>query len=327
MHRVGNYFLASLAFSISINVARAELRCDEPTVDLGRVKAGQPVTHRFTLINRGPEAVEITNVQPGCGCLRPQLAERRLRPGDAAVLLIGVNTLTTPAGPNAWRVEVFYTAAGKPSQLTVVLHATVVTEITVRPAALILHTSSCVGHDVTVSDGRPHPLAITSVRTTAPLLQASLREPRRDDDGSLVQTVHVEVSGGFPEGRHDETVQIFTADPEYPVLRVPVTVVKESRAAVSASPAEVTFEGAGPLPARVVLLRGSDGLAVEVASVECSEPCVHCTFAKGPGDMATLRVRVDRARVPPDGLHATLRVHLASPSGGEAVLPVHCALK
>jgi hypothetical protein len=118
-------------------------------------------------------------------------------------------------------------------------------------------------------------------------------------------------------------VQIFTSDPEYPELRVPVTVVKELRAAVRATPSEVNLTaGAG---ARVVLLRGAEGEEVEVAGVDCEDPAIRCTRAKGPGNMATLRLQVDSSKVPADGLHTSVRVRFARPADVSIDVPVHCS--
>jgi hypothetical protein len=328
MNRPGTPFIVALALLASATAARSELRCDEPQVQLGEVKAGQPLSHRFSLTNHGHDVVEVTLVQPGCGCLKPRLAERRLRPGATGVLVLEVNTLTTPAGPNAWRVQVFYTAGGRPHDLTLTLHATVVTEITVQPAALVLHTGTTLGHEVVVTDGRAAPLSVSQVRTTTPMLRAVPRDCGRDEAGRKVVAVRVDVLPGFPPGRHDETLQIFTPDPAYPELRVPVTVVKQLQATVSAAPAEVTLTaGAGPLPARVVLLRGAGGQDVAIERAECDDPAVRCTWAKGPGEMATLRVQVDRAGVSAGGLHAAVRVRLSSPAGSEVTVPVHCAAR
>jgi hypothetical protein len=325
MHRAHRFFALSVVALASIAAGvRADLHCDETKVVLGEVKAGRPLSHRYTLTNRDAETVAITAVQPSCGCLKPRLEERRLRRGEAGVLLLEVNTLTAPPGPNSWRVQIAYTCGGQSHELTLVLCATVVAEITIQPAALVLQTGSSVGHEITVTDSRSTPFTVTRVGTSAPLLHASQGEVRQDDAGHKTQAVRLDVLAGFPDGRHEETLQIFTSDPEYSELRVPVTVVKQTRA-VSPSPTQVTINlVAGALPARMVLLRGAEGRAVEVERVECDDPAVRCTWAKGPGDMATLRVQVDREMVPPAGLHAALVVRLASPAGQQVLVPVHC---
>jgi hypothetical protein len=323
-----SYVISLVAVTSIAAAARAELRCPEATVTLGEVKAGQPLSRRFTFVNAGRDVVQITTVQPSCGCLKPRVEERRLRPGDAGVLVLEVNTLTAPSGPNAWRVQVFYTSDGQSRELTLNLRATVVSEISVKPAALVLQTESAVGSEVTLTDARSRPLTVTGVRTTDPLLRAAVQETRSDDMGRKIQVVRVDVPAGFPDGRHEEMLQIFSSDPEYAELRVPVTVVKLSRSAVSATPAEVSLESnGGPVPARVVLLRGVEDQEVEVASLECDDPAVHCTFAKGPGTMATVRVRIDCKQMAKDGVHSVLKIKLARPAGAALTVPVNCAVR
>ena len=323
--------LAVLLWSAGLaGAARAELRCEEPTADAGEVRGGTRLAHRFTFVNRGTGPVEVVGVRPSCGCLTPRLGQRRFAPGESGILVLEANTLTQPEGPNAWRVQVLYHGPGdrEPRDLTLVLRARVVAEIGVRPASLVLQTDAPIGHEVTLTDRRPRPLEVTGARTTSPHLRAAVGPPRRVEDGGWERTVRVEVLEGYPGGRHEETLQIFTADPDYPELRVPVTVVRKPRHAVRASPEAITLEAEGsrPLPSRLVLLRGS-GAAVVVEKVEADDPAVRCRWAAGPGQDATLRVEVDRARVGPGGLHAAVRVRLGGPRPETVTVPVTCTLK
>ncbi|MGH9676295.1 MAG: DUF1573 domain-containing protein, partial [Candidatus Acidiferrum sp.] len=118
----------------------AQLRCEDSAVRLGQVKAGQPLFHRFTIINHGKDEARVTEVRPSCGCLRPRLDEHILRPGQQATLILEANTLTQPAGPNAWKVRIFYTCGNdEKRELALILFAEIVTEIQVLPPALVLH--------------------------------------------------------------------------------------------------------------------------------------------------------------------------------------------
>src|SRR5579864_140328 len=61
----------------------AELECPQPVVDKGEVRSGLSLSHRFTFCNRGPEAVEITDVRPSCGCLAPKLEKRNFQASES----------------------------------------------------------------------------------------------------------------------------------------------------------------------------------------------------------------------------------------------------
>src|SRR6266581_3650997 len=85
--------------------ARAELKFTTTTVDKGEVRAGPPLSHRFTFTNRGSANVEITEIQSSCGCLTPQLSRRQYSPGEEGSVVAEINTLSPTPGPHAWQVK------------------------------------------------------------------------------------------------------------------------------------------------------------------------------------------------------------------------------
>lgn len=320
--------LASLA-TLAGGAARADLFCPAPTVDAGEVRSGAPLAQPFSLVNRGSETVEIVGVRPSCGCIRPEVRPLVYPPGQEGALLLEVNTLTQAAGPHAWTLQVVYRCGDREEGLTLTVTARVVTEITVEPPVLALSTDTAIAHEITVTDRRDKPLELLSVQASLPFVRAALGEPRRDEQGRRCRPVRVEVLPDCPEGRHEALLLLLTNDPAYPALRVPLTVTKRPRAAVRATPEEIslTAAGDGPLPARIVLLAAADDRPVTVERVEADDPAVECRWAPGPGPRATLKVQVDRARVPGAALHANVRVHLGGPTPQTLTLPVTCTLR
>jgi hypothetical protein len=61
---------------------------------------------------------------------------------------------------------------------------------------------------------------------------------------------------------------------------------------------------------------------VEVESIEPSVPALTCRWAAGPGNRATVRVGLDRAKWDGRPVNGEVRVRLKAPAGGEVVLPV-----
>ncbi len=88
--------IASLSWC---GAGRAGLEGDPPEFDAGTVHAGAPLSHRFTLVNRGSETVEIVEFRPSCGCVTTTTDRRRFGPGDSGSLLLAVNTLTRRTAP------------------------------------------------------------------------------------------------------------------------------------------------------------------------------------------------------------------------------------
>jgi hypothetical protein len=319
-----------VVLTVPARSARADgLECAEPVFRAGDVRSGVPLAHRFAFVNRGPDAVEITDVRPSCGCLTPRLGQRRYGPGEGGTLLLEVNTLTQPPGPHTWRAVVHYRSGGQDHELELLLCAKVITEVQVQPASLSMSTDTALGHEVTVTDLRDQPLAVRGAQTSSPHVRAHLGQPHRDGAGHWASTIRLEVLPDCPEGRHDEVLLIVTSDPAYPELKVPLTVVKRSPQRVSATPATVEISGTPgqPLPSRIVLLGCAGDEEVAVERVEADDPAVRCQWAKGPGPRATLKIQVDHTRLSGGTLHGAVRVHIVKPAPQTVTVPVACALR
>lgn len=309
--------------------ARADLRCDRPTSAAGEVRGGSVLVHRFPLLNPGPGEVDVTDLGRSCGCLKPQITRRHYEPGETGEVVLEVNTLVEPAGPHAWQIRVRYRCDGQDHDLVLSLVGHVIPEVHVQPAALILSTDSGIGHTLTLTTYRPHPLPVTAVEATSAHVHARLGEAALDPAGHWTRTIQLEVLPSCPEGRHEEEVHILTADLNHPELRVPLTVVKRSPRTVRAVPEEVILAGAlgQPLPARIVLLGTPEGQEVGIEKVEADHPAVSCRWAPGPGPRATLRIHVDHQQIHAEGLNAQVRVHLRQPASTTLVIPVRCQVR
>jgi hypothetical protein len=309
--------------------ARAELRFSQPTADAGEVRGGAPLNHSFAFTNDGPEPVEIVTARVSCGCLAPRLEKRVYGPGESGSLLLEVNTLTQAAGPHTWAVQVAWQGGGRTGDVTLSLSGRVVREINVEPAALTVFSDSGIRHQIVLTDLRPKPLTVTDVRTSSSRLKARLAGPDRDAQGHVVSRVVLELADDYPEGRHDEAVHLFTDDPTYRDLKVPVTLIKRSRQRVTATPDAVTLRApAGqPLPSRIVLLHDREDAAVVVDRVEADDPALVCRWAPGPNNRATVKISADRARIHGDILHTAVHVHVRQPAPVTVTVLVTCILE
>jgi hypothetical protein len=309
---------------IVANAARAELHCDQPAVQTGDVRSGTSLSHRFALVNNGPETVELLDISTSCGCLTPRVDRRVLPPGARGSVLLEINTLTQDAGLQSWRATVRYRQGHEDHELELQLAATIVTEISITPPTLVLYTTSGIGHELTLTDRRSTPMGIKSVQASSPHLRTHLGEWQRNDEGHWVRTVSLEVLPQFPEGRREEVIQVFTSDLDYRELKIPVTIVKRPRQSVSASPDAVSVTTAAdePIPSRIVFLRSAEDHEVVVDRVECDSEAVACQAAPGPGQRVTVRIQIDRAKIGGDTLAAKVRVVLRQPAGQVVTIPV-----
>lgn len=303
--------------------ARAELICEQPVVQLGEVKAGAPLSHKFTLVNRGNATVELLGFKTSCSCFRPDLPKRILLAGESVTLDMVGNTLAQPAGQRAWRIGLEYREGSETRQLAFEIRANLTVEVAVIPPTLTLTTEGPLTHELTLRDLRATPLPITAVQTSSPGLRTRFGEPQRLPQGGWARTITLEVGADYPTGRRDEVLAIQSRDPDYPEIRIPVTVVKRERGAVAVRPSQVrlTAVKGEPLPARLVLL-GDGTLPVEIERVEVGHTAIQCTHATVPGSPTTLKVRVDVAQVPAEGLRSGIRVIRRSPTEAPIVVPV-----
>jgi len=315
-----------LLLDLLVPTVRADLHFTQPQVQRGTVRSGVPLAHRFEFVNRGAGAVTITDLRASCGCLAPRLEKRIYQPRESGALLLEVNTLSQPAGSNVWRVEVRYHDAGQEHLENLELLAELITEVKVEPAKLILSTNGTLRHEVIVTDQRPRPFHVTQARCSSPFLLAEVKTA--EGVSAAVHRVALQVTEQLPEGKHEEVLSIFTDDPIYPELRVPVTVVKRSRQSVSAAPATVdlVIPRGQPAPSRIVLLRAEGDEEVEVERVEADAPALRCRWTKGPGKMATVKIGVDHTRVA-ETLKGTVRVHVRRPAPACLEIPVFCTTR
>ena len=55
---------------------------------------------------------------------------------------------------------------------------------------------------------------------------------------------------------------------------------------------------------------------------QCSDPAISCTWARGPGTNATLRITVDRTKLAGDSLHGVVEVQIRKPAAETVAIPV-----
>jgi len=310
--------------AVSAGSLRAELVFSEPVAEVGEVRAGAPLVRQLAFVNRGPGQVEITGLRASCGCLKPHLEQHKYQSGEHGVIELEVNTLSQAPGPHEWQVHVTYKLADITNEVLLRLRARVITEVTVEPAALTFFADKALAHDILLTDLRPHPLSITEVRTSSPHLKSQVVDAYCDDAGHQVRKMRLVVASDYPEGRHDEILGIYTDDPSYRELKVPVTVIKQGRQRLVATPDEVRLEAprGQPIPSRIVLLRDRQDQQVEIESINADHPAIKCQWAKGPGVMSTVKVQIDYRQLTAETLQSAVHIHCSKPLPLTMTIPV-----
>jgi hypothetical protein len=243
--------------------------------------------------------------------------------------LLEVNTLSQAAGPQTWHVHVGYRSGEVVQETALQLSARVIAEVTVQPAALTVYADQAVIHELLLTDRRLRPLSITEVQASAPALRARLAGESPDAAGHPARRIRLDVTDDFPEGKHQVVVAIYTNDPDYRELKVPVTVVKQAPHRLMVTPGRVDLLAPRDqaVPSRVVLVRSSDKEAVVIEGLTADHPAIKCRWASGPGSMATVKITVDRALLTEETLQSAVQIKVARPVAETLTVPVSCTRK
>lgn len=254
-----------IAFLLPLFVSfQSPLVADQSSVDRGNIRVGPPLTQEFRLSNQSDQVVTITGVASTCGCLSPKLDRTKLLPRECATISVEVNTLSQPAGRVSWGTSVHWKTSDASGTIPLTLQAELIAEVRVEPTSVAFQVRRSRSIDLTVTDFRPKPFRITAVGTTLPQLAAELLPASHNSP----QRIRLTANADGPTGVQSAVAWFTTDDPQYPQIRVPVTLNSPAKTRVTASPSALLLEG---LTGRI-LLRDSEGQPVQVDRVETVGP-------------------------------------------------------
>jgi hypothetical protein len=302
------------------------LQADPLVAERGQVRGGPPLAQRFTLHNHGTNAVAISEVQPSCGCLNPVLSARDIKPGESATLDLTVGTISQPDGPNTWSAKLTYRAGNAEQRLELQVKATLTREVMLEPSVIRLSGAPGLAHYITLTDHRDTPFDIFAVRTSTNHIAAEAGAWQRECD-HWVRKIRVQLTADCPDRACDERLTIYSNDPDYRELTVPVTAQRHDRQHYLITPAEARFEviGGTPTASVLVLIRDHDGRPVEIEKAECDDPAITCRFAEGAHATAAARLSVAKDAVP--RTTSSLKVHIRTPAAETVTVPVQVNFK
>ena len=264
--------------------------------------------------------MEIIGVEPSCGCVAVKLEQRRFQPGERGELILDIKPTVQASGAHAWFARVAYRAGERQGTVHLQMQASVRHEVSVEPSVLVWSGTGM--QQVTVTDLRSPPLTIKDVHFTSPLVQA---RPAGTDKG--VSRIILQTAANIPPGRHDEMLSIYTSDPLYSPLRIPVTLIGQTRKAIHVTPDQVSQRTAmgQAIPSTLIRLRPAGQEAVAIQAVTADDPAITCTWAQGPFNEATLKIQIHAAKLGDRDLNSAVRVQVGEPVNEILVIPVRVA--
>lgn len=304
------YSRFALAVGLLLTVqlcARAQLSFEPPMIDLGDVKAGQVFTHQVKVTNTSSSAITVHELKASCGCVRPVLEPMTLAAGGTGLLKLDINTLSSNPGPTTYGVKLRYPEANQLKEQQFIVTGRIIQEIVVTPTAITCYGEKPRPQLITILDRRATPLRPIKLERTSPYLNVEWVQPAVADPQPQY-ALQVSVRDDLPTGRHDHEVVIHTNDSTYPVLRVPITVVKKAKARFVASPYLVTLTPS-VAASRPVTIRDQHGLGVLIDRIEAS-PGLTVTVTSQAAASVGLLVALDKTKLKETPSDAEVKVYL-----------------
>jgi P pilus assembly chaperone PapD len=266
-------------------MALGQLAFQPAIIDLGDVKAGQVFAHSIQVTNTTSSAITVNEIKSSCGCIRPVLEPSTLAPGATGTLKLDINTLASSPGPSTFGVKLRYPEANQIKEQQFIITGRIIQELVVTPTAITCYGEKPRPQTITILDKRATVLQPVKLERTSPYLNVEWVQPVQASPQPQY-ALQVSVREDLPAGRHEHEVIVYTSDTTYPVLRVPITIVKKSKARFVVSPYLVTLS-AGVSPTRNVTIRDQAGEGVLIDRMEAS-PGVQATLATQNAASVTL---------------------------------------
>lgn len=233
MQRQAKAAILALCAALSITSAVAaqgkpKAVVDEPIKDVGTVPKGEKIVHDFVIRNAGDAPLQITQVQPACGCTVADF-DKTVAPGQTGKIHAAVDTATFN-GAIAKGVTVFTNDPDTPS-IELTIKAKVEPYISVKPGyARYIYVKGepgkpVIGQTLWTPDGTA--MDIVGVDSPKPYLKTSFREARAEERQADVKgkqwRVEIELADDAPTGALAETVTIRTNHPKQKMVQIPIS--------------------------------------------------------------------------------------------------------
>ena len=200
----------------------------EPIKDAGTVPKGEKVASDFVIRNDGDAVLEITQVQPACGCTVAEY-DKTIAPGKTGKVHAVVDT-STFNGPIAKGVTVFTNDPAMP-QIELTLRAKVEPYINVKPGYARYNTvqgealEGNIIQTLWAPDGTP--MDVTSVDSPWPYMKVTFHEAKPEERLPDVKgkqwKVEMHLSNDAKVGPLADYVTIHTNHPKQKIVQIPVS--------------------------------------------------------------------------------------------------------
>ena len=271
---------------------------DELSKDFGSVAHGPVQTYAFRVVNNTKQPVNISSVRVSCGCTSASVAKPFLNPGEETAV---VARMDTSRFIGVKRVTIFV-QFDRPTfeETRLWVQANARTDFSVSPDGLafgeVKRASGPSLSDTITFYGND--TKVTAVKSESNYVQTSIKEVR-DASGQPSYQMTAKLRDDVPIGKWYTDLWVKTNNPEYPEIRVPVTMEVESGLTVSpdaVSLGKVAVNGEserrviirGVKPFKILDVKGADG-QLSVHDNTTASKAVHVLTVKlNPGKAGDL---------------------------------------
>lgn len=269
----------SLLFLLPALVQSGASQTDKPVIsfpkphhDFGKIPPDRKVTHRFKVVNTGKAYLNITHLNPSCGCTATVLEKWSLAPGEETFIEAAFN----PAGMRGVVRKSIQVISNDPvtRASTVTFEAEVVSEIMPSTTALFftdVPRSAPRKAELRLVSGNGQPVTITQIKAPgAPYLTATWKNEGND---AMVQVLFEPAKVPARQRSGNDAITIGTTNSRMPTIVVNASW--EIRPVIVAEPPRVSFvDAAGKALKGRLMLKHVDGKPFTVKGAECRNSLV-----------------------------------------------------
>jgi len=302
-----------------------------PVHDFGKASAGEAVKYDFAFTNAGNALLEITGVQPSCGCTTAGNWPRQVEPGKTGAIPIQFNSGNF-SGPVVKTVTVTSNDKSQPAVM-LQIRGTVWKPIDVNPQFAVLNVTTESASNATtvvrIVNNSEQPIAVSDPASNNRAFAAVLKTNQPGREFELIVKTVPPLAAGNVQGQ----ITLKTSVPQMPVLTVTAMAVVQQLLLVTpaqillppgalannyTTPISIRNNGAAPLELSEPALSGgpaSPEPAVSEPGVDVRRPTIQIQqvepgrlltvmvtfpagFEIGPGEKAELSVKSNHPEFP-----------------------------
>ncbi len=272
---------------------------DNLTYDVGRVIAGETVTHDFSITNTGNSPIVVQtddDIRPGCGCSSLVPETRELKSGSRTRVTATVHTQGFGGSFDKGGSIVWTAASGQKRVVQMAVRGVAIPPLYAEPDAVRFDPEGIqkgVLKELWFREGTPLDWSTFSLTSSSPYVSASIS---RREKQAVSYAVHCTIPDGLETFSATITAKVRIADASSPLkgtevsLVVPVAARQKVDLMISPKSVPVTLRGPEHCGTARLLLRGSllESEKPVLKSVRCDGFQVDWKLNHGAADKAAI---------------------------------------